>query len=80
VPRLRRAELPLLDQRPVPDQKVVDKVIEVQMPLITFSIDSGDKEVFEKIRYPAKFERVISSLDLINERKRPSAPRGRRSA
>lgn len=50
-------------------QKIVDKVIEVGMPLITISIDSADKEVFEKIRYPAKLERVLSRFDLINERK-----------
>src|SRR5690606_4481412 len=50
-------------------EKIVDKLIEVQMPLITLSIDSGDKAVFEKIRFPAKFERVISRLDVINARK-----------
>ena len=50
-------------------EKIVDKTIDVQMPLLTISIDSGDKEVFEKIRYPAKFDRVISRFDLINERK-----------
>jgi radical SAM protein with 4Fe4S-binding SPASM domain len=51
-------------------EKIVDKVIEVQMPLITISIDAGEKEVFERIRTPAKWDRVISRFDLINERKR----------
>jgi radical SAM protein with 4Fe4S-binding SPASM domain len=50
-------------------EKIVDKVIEVQMPLLTISIDGGNKEIFEKIRVPAKWERVISRFDLINERK-----------
>lgn len=50
-------------------QKIVDKVIEVQMPLLTISIDAGEKEVFERIRTPAKWERVISRFDLIRERK-----------
>src|SRR5690606_17585397 len=41
-------------------EKIVDKVIEVQMPVITISIDAGEKEIFERIRTPAKWERVIS--------------------
>lgn len=51
-------------------EKIIDKVIEVEMPLITISIDAGEKEVFERIRTPAKWDRVISRFDLINERKR----------
>ncbi|MBK8977311.1 MAG: SPASM domain-containing protein [Planctomycetes bacterium] len=50
-------------------QKIVDKVIEVQMPLLTISMDGGDKETFERIRTPAKWERVVSRFDLVNERK-----------
>jgi radical SAM protein with 4Fe4S-binding SPASM domain len=51
-------------------QKIVDKVIEVQMPLLTISMDGGDKETFERIRTPAKWDRVVSRFDLINERKK----------
>lgn len=51
-------------------REIVDKTIEVQMPLLTISIDAGTKETFERIRTPAKWERVISRFDLINERKR----------
>ncbi len=51
-------------------EKIIDKVIEVEMPLITISIDGATKETFERIRTPAKWERVISRFDLINERKK----------
>ena len=51
-------------------QEIVDKTIEVQMPLLTFSIDAATKETFEYIRKPAKWERVISRFDLVNERKK----------
>ncbi|MEO0481983.1 MAG: radical SAM protein [Planctomycetota bacterium] len=51
-------------------ETIADKVIEVGMPLITFSIDSANKEVFERIRFPAKLDRVLSRFDLINERKK----------
>jgi len=54
---------------------IVDKTIEVQMPLLTFSIDAATKETFEIIRTPAKWERVISRFDLINERKRATGSR-----
>ncbi len=49
---------------------IVDKTIEVQMPLLTISIDAGTKETFERIRTPAKWERVISRFDLIRDAKR----------
>ena len=56
-------------------QKIVDKTIEVQMPLLTISMDAATKETFERIRTPAKFERVLSRFDLINERKRATGSR-----
>lgn len=56
-------------------QAIVDKTIEVQMPLLTISIDAATKETFEYIRTPAKWERVISRFDLINERKRAAGSR-----
>lgn len=51
-------------------EKIVDKTIEVQMPLLTISVDAGTKETFERIRPPAKWERVISRFDLIRDRKK----------
>ncbi len=51
-------------------EKIIDKVIEVQMPILTISMDGGDKDTFERIRFPAKWERVTSRFDVINERKK----------
>lgn len=50
--------------------KIMDKVIDVQMPLLTISIDGATKETFEKIRTPAKFETIMKRFDLINECKK----------
>jgi radical SAM protein with 4Fe4S-binding SPASM domain len=50
--------------------RIMDKVIDVQMPLLTISIDGATKETFEKIRPPAKFETIMKRFDLINARKR----------
>lgn len=50
-------------------EAIVDKVIEVQMPLITISFDAAKKETFERIRTPAKFDRVLSRFDVIRERR-----------
>lgn len=49
---------------------IMDKVIDVQMPLLTVSCDGATKETFEKIRKPAKWEPFLRRLDLIVERKR----------
>ncbi len=51
-------------------QKIIDKVIEVEMPLLTISIDAATKETFEEIRTPAKFDKLMSRFDLINERRK----------
>lgn len=51
-------------------KRVVDKVIDVQMPLLTISIDAGTKETFERIRTPAKWDKVMRAFDLITERKK----------
>jgi radical SAM protein with 4Fe4S-binding SPASM domain len=50
-------------------QAIMDKVIDVQMPLLTVSCDGMTKETFEKIRTPAKWEVFLRRFDLINERK-----------
>jgi len=49
---------------------IMDKIIDVQMPLLTVSCDGGTKETFEKIRRPAKWDVFLRRLDLVNERKR----------
>ncbi|MHC5065253.1 MAG: radical SAM/SPASM domain-containing protein [Planctomycetota bacterium] len=56
-------------------EKIVDKLIEVQMPLLTISFDAAKKETFEAIRSPAKFERVLSRFDLIRERREAAGSR-----
>jgi radical SAM protein with 4Fe4S-binding SPASM domain len=48
---------------------ILDKVIDVQMPLLTISCDGATKETFEKIRRPAKWEPFLKKFDLIKERK-----------
>ena len=51
-------------------QRIMDKIIEVQMPLLTISCDGGTKETFERVRTPAKWDRLMAAFDLINETKR----------
>jgi radical SAM protein with 4Fe4S-binding SPASM domain len=48
---------------------IMDKIIDVQMPLLTISCDGATKETFEKIRRPAKWEPFLRRFDLINARK-----------
>ncbi len=56
-------------------EKIMDKVIDVQMPLLTISCDGGTKETFEKIRTPAKWEPFLRKFDLIADRKRTRGSR-----
>lgn len=48
---------------------IMDKCIEVQMPLLTVSCDGATKETFEKIRKPGKWEPFLRRFDIIKERK-----------
>jgi radical SAM protein with 4Fe4S-binding SPASM domain len=54
---------------------IMDKVIDVQMPLLTISSDGATKETFEKIRRPAKWEPFLRRFDLINARKQARGSR-----
>lgn len=47
-------------------EAIMDKIIDVQMPLLTISSDGATKETFEKIRKPAKWEPFLRRFDLIN--------------
>jgi radical SAM protein with 4Fe4S-binding SPASM domain len=49
--------------------KIMDKVIDSGMPLITVSCDGITKETFEKIRKPAKWEPFLRRFEVINESK-----------
>ena len=51
-------------------QRILDKIIEVQMPLLTISCDGGTKETFERVRTPAKWERLMAAFDLVKETRR----------
>lgn len=49
--------------------KIMDTIIDVQMPLLTVSCDSPEKETWEQIRRPGKWDVFVKKLDLINARK-----------
>lgn len=45
---------------------IIEKTIEVQMPLLTISIDGGTKETFESIRTPMKWKKMMARFDSVN--------------
>ncbi len=49
---------------------IMDKVIDVQMPILTVSCDAATKETFEKIRKPGKWEPFLRRFDIIDARKK----------
>lgn len=53
-------------------EKLMDKIIEVQMPVLTVSLDGATKETFERIRYPGKWEVFLNKLALIRRKKEES--------
>ncbi len=52
------------------NKRIIQKVIDVQMPLLTISIDAGTKKTFEEIRTPAKWDTLMNRFDLVNEIKK----------
>ncbi len=46
---------------------IIHKVIDVQMPLLTISVDGGTKETFESVRKPMKWEKLLSRFDRLRE-------------
>ena len=50
--------------------RIINKVIDVQMPLLTISIDGGTKETFESIRTPMKWEKMMDRFDSVNRIKK----------
>ena len=62
-----RAQMQRMRQAGMPTAEVIDKVIDVQMPLLTISIDGGTKETFESIRTPMKWEKMMSHFDRVRE-------------
>jgi radical SAM protein with 4Fe4S-binding SPASM domain len=49
------------------NRQTMEKIIDVQMPLLTVSIDGATKETFERIRTPAKWDVVMKRFDLVKE-------------
>jgi radical SAM protein with 4Fe4S-binding SPASM domain len=54
---------------------ILEKMIEVQMPLLTISIDGGTKETFESIRKPMKWAKIMSRFDLVRQVKEEKGSR-----
>ena len=46
---------------------IVNKVIDVQMPLLTISVDGGTKDTFEAIRKPMKWDKLMSRFDRVRQ-------------
>ena len=44
---------------------IINKVIDVQMPLLTISIDGGTPETFESIRKPMKWKKMMQRFDSV---------------
>ena len=49
---------------------IVEKTIDVQMPVLTISIDGGTRETFEAIRPPMKWDKIMSRFDRVRDIKR----------
>ncbi len=54
-------------------RQIMQKCIEVEMPLLTVSMDGATKETFERVRTPAKWEKFLAKFDLIAEEKAKSS-------
>jgi len=54
---------------------IIEKIIDVQMPLLTLSIDGGTKETFESIRAPFKWEKMLSRFELVRQIKQETGSR-----
>jgi radical SAM protein with 4Fe4S-binding SPASM domain len=56
-------------------RSILEKIVAVQMPLLTISVDGGTKETFERIRTPAKWDKLMAAFELIAEVKRATGSR-----
>jgi radical SAM protein with 4Fe4S-binding SPASM domain len=55
--------------------KLMEKILEVEMPMMTVSVDGATKATFEKIRPPAKWEHFLAKFDLVNQIKQAHGSR-----
>src|SRR5207249_12070047 len=59
-------------------EKTIEKILDSQITSLTFSIDGGTKEVYEDIRVGARFENVLTKIDVfrtLRERRGAALPR-----
>jgi len=57
---------------------IMEKLVDVQMPVLTISVDGATKETFEAIRPPMKWEKLLQKLELVREvkaRRRSAFPK-----
>ena len=52
------------------NEKLIHKILSSDLQTIVFSIDSANKENYEKIRVNGNFERVMKNLELFNKIKK----------
>lgn len=50
--------------------EIAKKIVDLEVDEIHFSVDGGTKETFESIRKGAKFEKVLESVDFIQQAKK----------
>lgn len=48
-------------------EKTIEKVLDSQITTLTFSIDGGTKEIYEDIRIGARFETVLTKIELFRK-------------
>jgi radical SAM protein with 4Fe4S-binding SPASM domain len=59
-------------------ERTIEKVLDSQITSLTFSIDGGTKEIYEEIRVGARFETVLTKIDLfkkLRDRRGTALPR-----
>ena len=54
-------------------RRVVERLVDARMPLLTLSVDGGTKQTFESIRSPMTWELLLEKFDLIAAVKRQRA-------
>lgn len=47
-------------------EKIMEKIVDVQMPVLTVSVDGATQATFEKIRHPAKWDKFLSKFALVD--------------
>ncbi len=56
------------------NEKLINNLLSSSLQTIVFSIDSADKETYEKIRVKSKYERLLKSLELFYNIKNKNYP------